>query len=121
MEEGDVRETYPRQEDEPKDEAASEAATEEAMDTGAESFVIRTPGKMSLEDEGLGSDDLADGLNTSSERWLRTPVWRVAVKRRSNIHDEEPDAKKIILDDGDENMGEDKGLDLDEVRAQMGR
>ena len=42
-----------------------------------------------------------------------------AVKRRSNFHDEEPDTKKIIRDDGDENMEGEQGLDLDGVRARQ--
>ena len=88
------------------------------MDTGAEWFVIGTPGMMSVEQEGLGSDSLANGPNTASERRMHTPVRPAAVKRRSNIHDEEPDTKKIILDDGDENTVEDKGLELDEVCAR---
>ena len=88
------------------------------MDTGAERFVIGTPGKTSVEDEGLGSDEVANGPNTSSERRLHTPVRPAAAKRRSSIHDEEPDTKKTIRDDGDENVCEDKGLDLDEVRAR---
>ena len=47
-----------------------------------------------------------------------TPVRPVAVKRRSIIHDEEPDTKNIVLDHGDENIGEkSNGLDLDEGRA----
>ena len=62
--------------------------------------------KMNAEDEGLGSDDLAD-----------TPVRPAAVKRRSNIHDDEPDTKQIIRDDGDEKMEGEQGLDLDGVRA----
>ena len=61
---------------------------------------------MNAEDEGLGSDDLAD-----------TPVRPAAVKRRSNIHDDEPDTKQIIRDDGDEKMEGEQGLDLDGVRA----
>ena len=88
------------------------------MDTGVEKYDIGTPGKMSAEDKGLGSDDLADGPNTTSERRLHTPVGPAAVKRRSNIHDEEPETKNIIRDDSDENMGEDKGLDLAEVRTR---
>ena len=68
VEEGDVRGKDPRQEDEPKEDTASELAEEEAMGTGAEKCDIGTPGKMSAEDEGPGSDDLADGPNTTSER-----------------------------------------------------
>ena len=49
---------------------------------------------------------------------MHTPVRQAAVRRRSNIHDEEPDTKNIILGDGDENVGEDKGLVLAEVRAR---
>ena len=89
------------------------------MDTGAEKYDIGTPGKMDAEDEGSGSDDFADGPNTTSERRLHTPVRPAAVRRRSNIHDEEPDTKKIIRDDGDENMEGEQGLDLDEVRARQ--
>ena len=75
---------------------------------------------MSVEDEGFGSEDLADGSNTTSECRLHTPVRPAAVTRRRNrnIHDEEPDTKIMILDDRDENTGEDKGLDLEEVRAR---
>ena len=41
------------------------------------------------------------------------------MKRRSDIHDEEPDTKKIIRDDDDENMEGERGVDLDGVRAQQ--
>ena len=73
---------------------------------------------MNVEDEGLGSDDLADGPSTTSERQLHTPVRPAAVKRRSNIHDEEPDTKKFIREEDDENMEGGPGLDLDEVCAR---
>ena len=119
VEEGDVHGKDPRQEVEPKEDAAPELAEEEAMDTGADKYDIGTPGKMSAEDEGLGSDDFADGSNTTSDRRLHTPVRLVAVKRRGNIHDDEPETKKIIRDDDDENMEGDQGLNLDEVRVRQ--
>ena len=85
---------------------------------GAEKYDIGTPVKMDAEDKGLGSDDLAHGPNTMSDRRLHTPVRPAAVKRRSDINDAEPDTKKIIRDDDDENMEGKRGIDLDGVQAQ---
>ena len=86
VEEGDVRGKDPRQEDEPNGEAAPESKAEEAMGTEAERLVIGIPWKMSVEDEGLGSDGLADGPNPTSERRLHTPVRLAAVKRSYKEH-----------------------------------
>ena len=117
--EADFRGEDPREKNEPKEDAAPEPAEEEvAMDGGTEKYDIGTPDKMEDDEEGLGSDDLADGPNTTSERRLHTPVTPAAVKRRNDIHDEEPDTTKIIWDDDDENMEGGRGADLDEVRAQ---
>ena len=61
VEEGHVRGEDPREKNEPKEDAAPEPAEEEAaMDDGAEKYDIGTPGKMEADEEGLGSDDLAD-------------------------------------------------------------
>lgn len=43
-----------------------------------------------------GADDLDDGPIAVSERRFRTPVRAPPVKRKKNVHNEEPDTKKIL-------------------------
>ena len=72
------------------------------MDTGPEKVEIGTAGKASVQD----GDELAEGPNTSSEKRLRTPARPLATKRKTGIHHEEPDVKKIVLDDDEASDGE---------------
>ena len=57
--------------------------------------------------------ELDDGPNSISERRMQTPVRSAPVKRKSNIHDEEPDTKKVICGDLT-----DEDLDIDSLRAR---
>ena len=77
-------------------------------------FNIGTPGKDSNHDEG----EFVEGPNNTSKRRLRTPIRADAVKRRLDVHDDEPDLKKIILDDGMSSDDGDMGVDAVSVRAR---
>ena len=86
---------------------------------GAERFNIRSP---SREKDG-GGDDLEHAPTLVSERRVKTPVRPPASKRRSVVHDEEPDTKRIILGDmsdegeaGDVDIGD--GIDVDSIQAR---
>ena len=49
---------------------------------------------------------------------MHTPVWPPATERKTGINDEEPDVKKIILDEDEDNNEENMGVDLIAVRAR---
>ena len=83
----------------------------------AEYFEIGSPGK-NIDMEG--ADDLDDGPASVSERRFRSPIRAPPTKRRNVIHEDEPDLKKIILDEPSDNednaaMGE-HGLSAVEAR-----
>ena len=46
-----------------------------------------------------GAYDLDDGPIAISERRFRSPVRAPPVKRKKNVHEEEPGTKKIITDE----------------------
>ena len=108
------RGTDPRPEGDQED-----APVQEEDMNGAERFNIGSPAR---EKDG-GGDDLEDAHTLVSERRVKTPVRPPASKRRSVVHDEEPDTKRIILGDmseegeaGDEDIGE--GIDGDSIQVR---
>ena len=61
-------------------------------------------------------DGLDDGPNHASERRLKSPVRAQAVKRKKNIHIEEPATKRSIIDELSED--EPNGMDADSLQAK---
>ena len=53
-------------------------------------------------DERIEEEALVDGPAGSSDIRLQSPVRRSATKRGSRIHEDEPDTKKTIWDDGED-------------------
>ena len=79
-------------------------------------------GVPSREKDG-GDNYFEDAPTLVSERRVKTPVRPPASKRRSVVHDEEPDTKRIILGDmsdegeaGDVDIGD--GIDVDSIQAR---
>ena len=109
-------ETKTRKGSEPDEQAAAgEDKADDTMDIEPVEFNIGTPGRDSNHDEG----EFMEGPNNASERRLRTPIRADAVKRRLDVHDDEPDLKKIIRDDWMSSDYGDMGVDVVSVRARM--
>ena len=85
---------------------------------GPDEHYIGSPIKNDDFDEDMGDkeEELDDGPNSTSERRVKSPVRAPAVKRRREVHIDEPDTKKIILGElTDEDVGD---VDLDSIRAK---
>ena len=66
-----------------------------------------------------GEEPLIDGPVTASDRRIQTPERKKAVKRSVGIHDEEPDTKKIIIEDDEmDEADENDGIDVDSIAAK---
>jgi hypothetical protein len=83
---------------------------------GPEQFDIGSPSKAGGSE---ASDELDDGPTMVSEKRMRTPVRAPPIKRRSAVHIDEPDTKKIITghltDDEDNDL---RMTDLDAIAAR---
>ena len=73
--------------------------------TNADNFQIGTPAKNDDDDMGMEEDELEEGPNTVSERRIKSPERKPAVKRKVGVHEMESGTKMIIRDDGDDEMG----------------
>ena len=62
------------------------------------------------------ADVLDDGPNNTSERRMKSPVRAQAVKRKKNIHIEEPATKRSIIDELSED--EPNSMDADSLQAK---
>ena len=102
------REGDPREEDATAAVPVPEVAEDEQM-VGPEEFQIGSPEKAGRDS---GDQELDDGPTTHSERRVRTPVRAPPTKQKESVHNEEPDTKRIIIDDLSE--------DVDERMADMG-
>ena len=118
----------PRSDNRAQDEAAHEDggrhANEDAMDADPSTpsgkknpstvnFEIHTPVTSHHEE-----DELVDAPGSSSDRRVLTPARKPAVKRKENIHTDEPDTKKIILDDPEIEQEVTSGMQLNEIMAK---
>ena len=74
-----------------------------------------------VEGDNANDDQLDDAPKRKSEARCKTPDKGKATKRRSIIHEEEPDTKRIILDDDEmepENNDQNDGIDIDSIEAK---
>ena len=90
------RENDPRKAEPDPVPIVQEANGPDGQEEGPQEFDIGSPGR----DVGMEEEDgLDDGPTHPSERRIRSPTRTAPSKRRSQIHDEEPDTKRIILDE----------------------
>ena len=74
VEAGDERKSDPREVNEPIIEDNQDIKKDETMDTEVEKFVVGTPGKMSVQEDDVMSEDLTEGPNNKSECRKHTQV-----------------------------------------------